>query len=85
MNVENNLSRHKCIVCGRVFPRGQGLVIKLGEEILEFHSSRCFSKFARSLLERIPSSEIRGYIKRIREEYEEYIQQKQKHRLKKIT
>lgn len=77
-------NRHKCIVCGRPFPSGQGVVIKLGSDILEFHSNRCFAKFAKSLLERLPPDEIKGYAKKLREEYEELLAQKLKHRIKKI-
>jgi len=34
MSVE---SKHKCLTCGRVFPEGQGIVIKIAGETLEFH------------------------------------------------
>ncbi|MEM1714078.1 MAG: hypothetical protein QXW36_06055, partial [Desulfurococcaceae archaeon] len=70
--------RHRCITCGRLFPSGQGIVIRIGNDVLEFHSSRCFAKFAKSLLERIPYDEIKGYVRRIREEYEELLEQKRK-------
>ncbi|MEM0001448.1 MAG: hypothetical protein QXS24_05385 [Desulfurococcaceae archaeon] len=76
--------RHRCITCGRLFPSGQGIVIRIGNDVLEFHSSRCFAKFAKSLLERIPYDEIKGYVRRIREEYEELLEQKRKIRAKKI-
>ncbi|MCE4604709.1 MAG: hypothetical protein F7B20_07080 [Aeropyrum sp.] len=42
---------HRCIVCGRVFHRGQGVVVKLPGGVLEFHSSRCAQRFLRMLLE----------------------------------
>jgi len=77
--------RHKCVVCGRVFPEGQGIVLKLGPEVLEFHSSKCFAKFSKKLLERIPYDEIKGYVKRLREEYEELVAEKQRSRVKKIV
>lgn len=76
--------RHICITCGRVFPEGQGIVIRLGNDLLEFHSSRCLAKFAKSLLERVPYEEIKGYIKKLREEYQELNEQKKKLRAKKI-
>lgn len=77
--------RHKCIVCGRVFPEGQGIILKLENEILEFHSSRCFSKFAKALLERLPFEEIKGYVKKVYEEYEELLAEKRKLKTKKIV
>ncbi len=82
MSVE---SKHKCLTCGRVFPEGQGIVIKIAGETLEFHSSKCFAKFARELLSRLPQDEIKGYIKKIREEYEEVLEQKRKLKSKKIA
>ncbi len=39
-----------CIVCGRKFPDGQGIVIQIGDRIkLEFHKSRCAARFFRNL------------------------------------
>lgn len=76
--------KHVCITCGRVFPAGQGIVVRLGDSVLEFHSSKCFSKFAKSLLERIPYEEIKGYINKLREEYEEINEQRRKLKAKRI-
>lgn len=81
MSVRN---RHKCLVCGRSFPSGQGVIIKVGSEVLEFHSNRCFAKFAKSLLERVPPDEIRGYLKKLKDEYEDVVSQKLKRHAKKI-
>ncbi|MEM0000765.1 MAG: hypothetical protein QXH02_07670 [Desulfurococcaceae archaeon] len=52
---------------------------------MEFHSSRCFSKFAKTLLERIPFDSIKGYVKKVRSEYEELVTEKQKLRAKRIA
>jgi ribosomal protein L24E len=76
--------KHYCVTCGRPFPSGQGIIIKIGNEVLEFHSSRCFAKFAKSLIERIPHDEIKGYVRKVREEYEELLEQKRKTRAKRI-
>lgn len=76
--------KHRCITCNRIFPSGQGIIIKIGDETLEFHSSKCFAKFTKSLLERIPYNEIKGYIKKLREEFEEINEQKKKLKAKKI-
>ncbi|MEM1618537.1 MAG: hypothetical protein QW721_01340 [Desulfurococcaceae archaeon] len=73
-----------CLVCGRVFPEGQGVVIRFNNEILEFHSNKCFAKFARALLERLPSNEVKGYIKRLKDEFEETINQRSKLKIKKL-
>lgn len=76
--------RHVCIVCGRKFPSGQGVVIKIGNELFEFHSNRCFAKFARILLERLPQDEVRGYVKRLKDEFDEALVQKSKSKSKKL-
>ncbi|MGC8982633.1 MAG: hypothetical protein ACP5KA_02620 [Desulfurococcaceae archaeon] len=52
--------------------------------VLEFHSNKCFAKFAKTLLEKLPQDEIRGYLKRVLSEYEEILSQKAKLRMKKI-
>jgi len=76
--------KYKCIVCGRIFPRGQGVIITIGDLVLEFHSNRCFSKFTRELLKRLPPDSVKGYAKRLLEEYEETLSQRAKLRSKKI-
>ena len=43
---------YECIVCGRKFPRGQGIIIEKAGITLTFHSSRCAAKFLRLFLER---------------------------------
>ncbi|WP_440060138.1 hypothetical protein ACSU1N_03035 [Thermogladius sp. 4427co] len=72
------------MVCGRVFPDGQGLVIKYGGVTLEFHSNKCASKFFRSLLERVDPDVLTPYIKRVVEEYKELYEAKAKKSIKSI-
>ncbi|WFO75762.1 hypothetical protein J4526_02555 [Desulfurococcaceae archaeon MEX13E-LK6-19] len=77
--------KYTCLVCGRKFPEGQGIVIKYDEDLeLTFHSSRCAAKFLKLLLERVPRDELKGYLKRIREELIEKIKLIEKARSKKI-
>lgn len=76
--------KYKCIVCGRPFPRGQGVVLNVAGITLAFHSNRCFAKFCRALLERLPGDEVRGYVKRVVEEFEESLEQKMRAKSKKI-
>jgi len=47
-----------CIVCGRKFPKGQGVVIELGKTTLTFHSTRCATKFFKLLIERIEDKDL---------------------------
>lgn len=60
------------------------MIVRVGDVQLEFHSSRCFSKFAKALIEKIPPDEIKGYVKRVVEEYEELLEQKRRLKAKKI-
>lgn len=50
--------KYTCIVCGRKFPKGQGVVIDLGKTKLVFHSTKCATKFFKLLLERIEDKSI---------------------------
>ncbi len=47
-----------CIVCGRKFPRGQGVIIELGKITLTFHSTKCATKFFKLLIERIEDKSL---------------------------
>ncbi len=42
----------KCIVCGRKFPEGQGIIISYSKVDLCFHSKKCAVKFLRKLLDK---------------------------------
>ncbi|ABN70071.1 conserved hypothetical protein [Staphylothermus marinus F1] len=76
--------KYNCIVCGRVFPEGQGIIIEYDGLLLTFHSNRCASKFFRELLERVPPDELKDYIKRLVSEYNERLEAFRKLRSKKI-
>jgi large subunit ribosomal protein L24e len=68
--VSEDLRERICVVCGKKFPDGQGIVIHKDDIILEFHSSKCASKFFKRLLEEAPDiSCIKNTIKQLLEEY----------------
>ncbi|MEM2234834.1 MAG: hypothetical protein QW224_03765 [Desulfurococcaceae archaeon] len=79
-----DLSKNKCVVCGRVFPEGQGVVLRSGEIILSFHSNKCASKFLKILLEKLPSDEAKPYLTRIVNELDEVLKAKARAKAKKI-
>jgi len=71
--------KHKCVVCGRVFYEGQGIVLTRGGVQLEFHSSRCMSKFfTRVFYESGDISCINETIKKLIKEFEEMQEKKEK-------
>ncbi|MEB3825143.1 MAG: hypothetical protein LRS47_00560 [Desulfurococcales archaeon] len=61
----------ECSVCGRKFPRGQGIVVSKSGFTLYFHSSKCASKFLRLLLERLDEECAGRSIREVLEELEE--------------
>ncbi|NPA05141.1 MAG: hypothetical protein GXO09_03485 [Crenarchaeota archaeon] len=61
--------RYECIVCGRVFPEGQGIVITRAGVTLAFHSKACLAKFFRLMVERLPEKEFKRVAKELIDEY----------------
>jgi hypothetical protein len=59
---------YTCLVCGRRFPKGQGIIIEKAGFTLTFHSSRCAAKFLRLLLERVDDSCVRQSLREIIDE-----------------
>ena len=58
--------------------------MQYGDLRLEFHSSKCASKFFKSLLERVEPRVLSPYIKRLIEEYNEVVESKARKRMKVI-
>lgn len=64
-------AKYKCLVCGRTFYEGQGIVIRRGDLELAFHSARCAVKFLRLLVERAESDCVKSSSIRVSKELEE--------------
>jgi hypothetical protein len=75
---------YECIVCGRKFPEGQGIVITKAGITLHFHSSRCAAKFLKLLLERLDEGEARRVLRELTEELRKSLEEKRKARAKVI-
>ncbi|MEM0373210.1 MAG: hypothetical protein QXV69_03055 [Sulfolobaceae archaeon] len=73
-----------CNVCGRKFPKGQGIIINIADETLTFHSKDCAYKFLRQVVENSEKGCISSSIKTILKKYEEMIEIKKKKSEKKI-
>ncbi|GAB6148023.1 hypothetical protein [Stetteria hydrogenophila] len=67
---------YECVVCGRKFPQGQGVVIHKAGVTLYFHSNDCAAKFLRLLLERVDDSCVKGPLKEVLEELGESIKRR---------
>jgi len=83
MSVAHPRERFKCCICGRVFPRGQGIVVMLPGGVLAFHSSKCAARFLRLLLDS-GSKEVVSSALRLAKELESKQVEAQERRVKKI-
>ena len=59
----------RCLVCGRFFHNGQGIVVSVRGGRLYFHSSRCAARFLRRLLEEHPEDCIVSAVRSLEEDY----------------
>ncbi len=73
LRVEAIPSRAKleCIVCGRKFPEGQGIVIERAGVRLVFHSKACLAKFFRMFVERLDEHAFKLAVRELVKELEE--------------
>ncbi len=76
--------RYECIVCGRKFPKGQGIVISIGEKLYTFHSKGCALKFLRRVIEEIELSHVIKAFEKVSDEFKKEQEEKQSLRSKSI-
>jgi hypothetical protein len=76
--------KYRCVVCGRVFPEGQGIILRVDDDVIPLHSSKCATKFLRSVVERLEPSVARGIIKDVKKEFHELLEKRLKESSKKI-
>ncbi len=62
---------YTCIVCGRKFPEGQGIILEKAGIVLHFHSRRCAVRFFRLFLERLDDDAARRALRELVKELEE--------------
>lgn len=78
-----HVDRYLCVVCGRVFPRGQGVVIRVEDRELVFHSSKCVARFYKMLVDR-GSKEVISESIRLARELENILEKKREATSKRI-
>ncbi|WP_292319841.1 hypothetical protein [Caldisphaera sp.] len=76
---------HECIVCGKKFSNGQGIIINKGSLKLEFHSSKCATSFFKLLAERLDESCFEKSSKDLIKELVKIREEKQKQAKKVIS
>ncbi len=74
-------NRLECIVCGKKFPVGQGIVINIEGRQYTFHSKKCALKFLRRALEEFDKSALIKVFDKISKEF--YEERKSKEELRK--
>jgi len=63
--------QHTCIVCGRKFPEGQGIVLVRAGITIAFHSKSCLTKFFKLFVERVEEKEFKRLVRELTSEFEE--------------
>ncbi|MEM4607115.1 MAG: hypothetical protein QXV93_02935 [Zestosphaera sp.] len=74
-----------CIVCGRKFSVGQGVIINLGRNTYSFHSKACALKFVKKVLESLEPSELEKVADKVADEYSNILKEKAERTAKKIA
>jgi len=74
-----------CVVCGRKFSAGQGILISFGRSTYSFHSKACALKFVKKVLEGLEPSELEKVADRVAEEYSKILKEKADRVAKKIV
>ncbi len=67
---------YECVVCGRKFPHGQGIIMHKSGITLYFHSKACAAKFFKLLIERVDESCTKGALREILEELSEALRKR---------
>ncbi|MEM0014373.1 MAG: hypothetical protein QXS42_03655 [Zestosphaera sp.] len=75
----------ECIVCGRKFSQGQGVVVTLGGRSYSFHSKGCALKFLKKVLEGVEQQKILEVAERVAEEFKTVLKEKAESVAKKIA
>ena len=73
-----------CIVCGKKFPRGQGIVLNVGGKEYPFHSKACALKFLRRVLEELKPEEVSKAFEKVEGEFREELRLKEEKTRKRI-
>ena len=68
--------KYVCLVCGRIFPQGQGVKITIKGTDYYFHSKACAYKFLRELVLSADIDCISDVAKEIRRKYEDLLEKK---------
>jgi YHS domain-containing protein len=68
--------KHECIVCGRIFPEGQGVKLVIKGNDYYFHSKACAYKFLKEVIYAADQDRISDIFKQVKKKYEELLEKK---------
>jgi len=74
----------ECMVCGRKFPLGQGVIINMCGFTLKFHSKSCAMKFFRVFASRLTGDEAKKVTKEVIDEFLSRLKEQRKLKSKKL-
>ncbi|MCD6324162.1 MAG: hypothetical protein J7L55_03545 [Desulfurococcales archaeon] len=77
--------RYECVVCGRKFPKGQGVTLVVGGKEFHFHSKSCAIKFIKRVIEEIDQGELLRAFERVEKEFREELELRAEKTAKKIA
>ncbi len=78
MSRTSRAKTYTCIVCGRKFPEGQGIIIRRAGVELAFHSKACFVKFFKRFIEIIDEKEFKKAAREVQREFQKALEAKAK-------
>ncbi len=67
----------RCSVCGKVFPEGQGIVMKFRDRDLFFHKRTCAVRFLRELIPLL-QKDCSSPVERVLESFSKAIEERRK-------
>jgi ribosomal protein L24E len=70
--------KYVCLVCGRKFPKGQGIVVERAGITLSFHNKSCLAKFFKLIVERIDEKEYKRVVRQLIEEFNSLLEMRAK-------
>ncbi len=68
--------KFSCIVCGRSFYEGQGIVLTIADRKLEFHNKACAYKFFRSVLENVDKDCVSSAVRETYKKFSELLEKR---------
>ncbi len=77
--------RFVCPVCGRKFPKGQGVTLSVGGKEFHFHSKSCAIKFIKRVIEEVDQRELLEAFEKVNKEFRDRLNRRVEQRAKKIV